>query len=62
MFWDQSEGTMTFRGTLNVDDITGSSATFGTLMAEVATIGTLNTKMLGSDAIVTRVIISCRAC
>ena len=54
MFWDQSEGTMTFRGTLNVDDITGSSATFGTLMAEVATIGTLNTKMLDSDAIVTR--------
>ena len=54
MFWDQSEGTMTFRGTLNVDDIIGSSATFGTLMAEVATIGTLNTKMLDSDAIVTR--------
>ena len=54
MFWDQSEGTMTFRGTLNVDDITGSSATFATLMAEVATIGTLNTKMLDSEAIVTR--------
>ena len=54
MFWDQSEGTMTFRGTLDVDDITGSSATFATLMAEVATIGTLNTKMLDSDAIVTR--------
>jgi len=54
MFWDQSEGTMTFRGTLNVDDITGSSAKFSTLMAEVATIGTLNTEMLDSDAIVTR--------
>ena len=54
MFWDQSEGTMTFRGTLDVDDITGSSAKFATLMAEVATIGTLNTKMLDSDAIVTR--------
>jgi len=54
MFWDQSAGTMTFRGTLNIDDITGSSATFATLMAEVATIGTLNTKMLDSDAIVTR--------
>ena len=54
MFWDQSEGTMTFRGTLDVDDITGSSATFATLMAEVATIGTLNTKMLDSEAIVTR--------
>jgi len=54
LFWDQSAGTMTFRGTLNVDDIVGSSATFATLMAEVATIGTLNTKMLDSDAIVTR--------
>ena len=54
MFWDQSAGTMTFRGTLNIDDIVGSSATFGTLMAEVATIGTLNTEMLDSDAIVTR--------
>ena len=54
LFWDQSAGTMTFRGTLNVDDIVGSSATFSTLMAEVATIGTLNTKMLDSDAIVTR--------
>ena len=54
MFWDQSAGTMTFRGTLNVDDITGSSAKFSTLMAEVATIGTLNTEMLDSDAIVTR--------
>ena len=54
LFWDQSEGTMTFRGTLNIDDITGSSATFATLMAEVATIGTLNTKMLDSEAIVTR--------
>ena len=54
MFWDQSAGTMTFRGTLNVDDITGSSAKFSTLMTEVATIGTLNTEMLDSDAIVTR--------
>ena len=54
LFWDQSAGTMTFRGTLNVDDIVGSSATFATLMAEVATIGTLNTQMLDSDAIVTR--------
>ena len=54
LFWDQSAGTMTFRGTLNIDDIVGSSATFSTLMAEVATIGTLNTDMLDSDAIVTR--------
>ena len=54
LFWDQSAGTMTFRGTLNIDDIVGSSATFATLMAEVATIGTLNTDMLDSDAIVTR--------
>ena len=54
MFWDQSEGTMTFRGTLDIDDITGSNAVFKSLMAEVATIGTLNTDMLDSDAIVTR--------
>ena len=54
LFYDHSEGVMTFRGTLNLDDIVGSSATFSTLMAEVATIGTLNTKMLDSDAIVTR--------
>ena len=54
LFYDHSEGTMTFRGTLDLDDITGSNAVFKSLMAEVATIGTLNTDMLDSDAIVTR--------
>jgi len=54
LFYDHSAGTLTFRGTLDLEDSVQDSASFRTLTADVATIGTLNTTMLDSNAIVTR--------
>ena len=70
VFWDQSEGTMTIRGSLNAGDITAgtintdrldvsgiftaASAVIGSLNASTATIGTLDVSLLDSDVIMSR--------
>jgi len=45
MFWDQSEGTMTFRGDLNADDITAGTITAEHIAANTITANQINAEV-----------------